>query len=110
MRWLVSHGADVNKVSGLQYGGSTALTSAAMVGQAESVRTLLELGANPHLKMKDGGTALSKAQESKNAEVVELIQAALAKTPAPAAAKPKSATGVTGGASAGSAKKPSPKP
>lgn len=99
MRWLVAHGADVNKVSGLQYGGSTALTSAAMVGNAESVRTLLELGANPRLTMKDGGTALSHAQESKNAEVVELIKAALAKAPPPAGPKP-----------AAPAKKPSPHP
>jgi ankyrin repeat protein len=106
MRWLVAHGADVNKVSGLQYGGSTALTSAAMVGNAESVRTLLELGANPHLKMKDGGTALSHAQESKNAEVVALVQAALAKAP-PAAPAPRRTAPATGAAPA---KKPSPHP
>lgn len=103
IRWLVSKGADVNKVFGLQYGGNTALTMAARVGQVESVRTLLELGANPHLKMKSGSTALSNAEESKNAEVVALIKAALAKAPPPAA-KPKA--GVTGGATAGTAKKP----
>ena len=96
MRWLVSKGAAVDKVSQLQYGGSTALGTAARVGQAESVRTLLELGANPHLKMKDGSTALSKGQESKNAEVVELIKAALARTPPPAAPKPKAARGLSG--------------
>ncbi len=113
MKWLVSKGADVNRVSQLEYGGSTALTSAASVGQADSVRLLLELGANPHLKMKDGGTALSHAIESKNSEVVELIKAALAKTPAP---KPKAA-GVAGGSATGSATtgtapptKPTPKP
>jgi len=110
MRWLVSKGAAVDKVSQLQYGGSTALGTAARVGQAESVRTLLELGANPHLKMKDGSSALSKGQESKNEEVVEMIKAALAKAPPPAASKPKAATGVTGGAKAGSVRKPSPRP
>lgn len=112
IRWLVGKGADVNKVFGLQYGGNTALTMAARVGQLESVQTLLELGANPHLKMKDGGTALSKAEESKNAEVVGLIKAALAK-PAPAgsaAARPKPAAGLSGGAKAGTSGRPSPHP
>jgi ankyrin repeat protein len=102
IRWLVSKGADVNKVFGLQYGGNTALTMAARVGQVESVRTLLELGANAHLKMKDGSTALAKAEESKNEEVVALIKAALAKAPPPAAPKPKAPAGAT--------KKPSARP
>ena len=93
IRWLVGKGADVNKVSQLEHGGRTALIDAAQVGAVESARTLLELGANPHLKMKDGGTALSYAMKSKNAEVIEMIKAALAKTPPP---KPKA--------------KPSPKP
>jgi uncharacterized protein len=109
IRWLVSKGADVNKVFGLQYGGNTALTMAARVGQAESVRTLLELGANPHLKMKDGSTALSNAEQSKNAEVVELIKAALAKAP-PAPARPKPAAGMSGDAKAGTNRAPSPRP
>jgi ankyrin repeat protein len=90
IRWLVAKGTDVNKVSQLEYGGRTALIDAAEVGQLESARTLLELGANPHLKMKDGSTALSHAQQaqSPNAELIEMIQAALAKTPAP---RPKAA-------------------
>ena len=88
IRWLVGKGADLDKVSQLEYGGRTALISAAEVGAVESARTLLELGANPHLKMKDGGTALSHALASsmKNDELIEMIKAALAKTPAP---KPK---------------------
>lgn len=109
IRWLVSKGADVNKVFGLQYGGNTALTMAARVGQADSVRTLLELGANPHLKMKDGATALGNAQESKNDEVVALIKAALAKAPPPAAG-PKRPAAATGAAKAAPVKKPTPKP
>lgn len=85
IRWLVGKGADLNKVSQLQYGGRTALVSAAEVGAVESARTLLELGANPHLKMKDGSTALSHALAAtpQNAEFVELIKAALATTPPP---------------------------
>jgi ankyrin repeat protein len=88
IRWLVGKGADVNKISQLEYGGRTALISAAEVGAVESARTLLELGANPHLKMKDGGTALSHALASsaKNDELIEMIKGALARTP-PAKAK-----------------------
>ena len=90
IRWLVAKGADVDKVSQIEYGGRTALIDAAEVGQVESARTLLELGANPRLKMKDGTTALSHAQQaqSPNAELIEMIQAALNRTPAP---KPKAA-------------------
>ena len=84
LRYLVGKGAKVNAITQLEYGGSTALTSAASVGNAASVRTLLELGADPRLKMKDGGTALSHAQESKNEEVIALIKAALAKGTPPA--------------------------
>jgi ankyrin repeat protein len=87
IRWLVGKGADVNKVSQLEYGGRTALVSAAEVGAVESARTLLELGANPHLKMKDGSTALSHALASsmKNDELIEMIKGALAKPPPPKA-------------------------
>jgi uncharacterized protein len=79
LRYLVGKGAKVNAITQLEYGGSTALTTAASVGQVALVKALLELGADPRLKMKDGGTALSHAQESKNEEVIALIQAALAK-------------------------------
>jgi ankyrin repeat protein len=87
IRWLVGKGADINKVSQLEYGGRTALISAAEVGAAESARTLLELGANPHLKMKDGSTALSHALASsmKNDELIAMIKGALAKPPPPKA-------------------------
>ena len=61
---------------------------------------LLELGANPHLKMKDGSTALSHAMKATNSspELIEMIQAALARTPAP---KPKAGA---------AARKPSARP
>ena len=87
LRYLVGKGAKVNAVTQVEYGGSTALTTAARVGQVASVTALLELGADPRLRMKDGGTALSHAQESGNEEVVALIKAALAKGK-PAARKP----------------------
>ena len=81
VRYLVGKGAKVNAVNQLEYGGTTALTTAARVGQVGTVRALLELGANPRLRMKSGATALSNAEESGNAEVIALIKAALAKKP-----------------------------
>ena len=87
IRWLVEKGAKVNKITQLEYGGSTALTTAARVGNAANVKVLLELGADPRLKMKSGATALSQAEESKDAETIALIKAALARAPA-APAKP----------------------
>jgi ankyrin repeat protein len=89
LRYLVKAGANVNKVTQLEYGGSTALTTAAAVGNVANVKVLLELGADPRLKMKDGRTALINAEASGNAETVALIKAALAKAPAKPAAKPK---------------------
>jgi ankyrin repeat protein len=87
LRFLASKGAKIDAVGQLEYGGSTALTTAARVGQVDCVRTLLELGANPALRMKDGATALSNAEQSGNAEVVALIKEALAKAPARKSAK-----------------------
>lgn len=89
LRYLVGKGAKVNAVGQIEYGGTTALTTAARVGQVASVKTLLELGADPRLKMKGGATALSNAQQSGNEEVIALIKAALAR-PLPAKAPAKS--------------------
>ncbi len=89
LRWLVAKGAKVNKITQLEYGGTTALTTAARVGNAENVRVLLDLGADPRLKMKSGATALSNAQESGDAETIALVKAALAKPAAPPKAPPK---------------------
>jgi ankyrin repeat protein len=84
VRYLVKAGARVNRITQLEYGGQTPLTGAAGMGQVATVKALLELGADPSLKMKDGGTALSNAKENGNPEVVALITAALAR-PRPAA-------------------------
>ena len=93
VRYLVKAGAKVNKITQLEYGGQTPLTGAAMMGQVGTVKALLELGADPALKMKDGATALSNAKENGNQEVIALITAALAKPARPARAaapaKPK---------------------
>jgi ankyrin repeat protein len=88
VRYLVGKGAKVNAITQIEYGGTTALTTAARVGQTGSVKALLEMGADPRLVMKDGATALSNAQASGNEEVVALIKAALAR---PTPAKPRAA-------------------
>jgi ankyrin repeat protein len=87
LRFLASNGARIDAIGQLEYGGSTALTTASRTGQVDCVRTLLELGANPALKMKDGATALSNAEQSGNADVLALIKEALAKAPARKSAK-----------------------
>jgi ankyrin repeat protein len=95
IQFLVKAGAKVDKISQLEYGGSTALTTAVSVSQVECIRELLAQGANPTLKMKDGSTALSKAKEAGNPEIVALLEAAAAKfkpkpgaAPAPPVKKP----------------------
>jgi hypothetical protein len=53
----------------------TALMLAAWAGRAESVTTLLELGADPHAKDADGVTAMDKAQEKGHTRIAELLSA-----------------------------------
>jgi ankyrin repeat protein len=90
IRFLVKAGAKVNNVTQLEYGGSTPLTTAVTVGQTECVKELLAQGANPSLKMKDGATAISKAKEAGNTELLALLSAATPKAaPRPPAAPTK---------------------
>jgi ankyrin repeat protein len=90
IRFLVKAGAKVNNVTQLEYGGSTPLTTAVTVGQADCVKELLAQGANPALKMKDGSTAISKAKEAGNTELLALLSAAAPKVaPRPPAAPAK---------------------
>jgi uncharacterized protein len=90
LQFLLGHGAKVNKIGQLEYGGQTALTSAAGRSQVACVKALLAAGADPHIKMQDGRTALSMAQETGNQEVIALLKEALAKPPARAPARPRS--------------------
>lgn len=77
MRFLVAHGADVNH--GAKSGEQTALISAVLGAQVESVKTLIELKADVNAKMKDGTTALKLAQKGDQEEIVALLVAAGAK-------------------------------
>ena len=75
---LISHGADINSRT-IVDNQITPLMEAAWFGHVDSVRCLLELGANPSLKNKpgmDGGggmTARDYAVEDKHQDVVDML-------------------------------------
>ena len=69
---LLEKGAAVDVQGTLE--GFTALMTAAAEGQTEVVRLLLEHGADPGLKDKDGDTAASFARENGHTAVVELLE------------------------------------
>ena len=78
---LIEAGADINYVCrGItDYYSYTALMWAAEDGVTESVKILLENGADIHAKNKNGRTALDLAMNNQHTEVVQLLQAAGAK-------------------------------
>lgn len=59
--------------------GATPLMLAASLGKTEAVSLLLRRGANPMLTDKAGRTALSRAEENQNADLVKLLEAARVK-------------------------------
>lgn len=59
-------GADVNAASPID--GKTALFRAAVFGQADSVRALLDRGADPAARGNDGRTALETVAEARHDE------------------------------------------
>ena len=78
---LIEAGADINYVCrGItDYYSYTALMWAAEDGVTESVKILLENGADIHAKNKRGKTALDLAMTNQHTEIVQLLQAAGAK-------------------------------
>jgi ankyrin repeat protein len=77
IRFLVKRGADVNH--GAKRGEQTALISAILGAQIESVKALIELKADVNAKMKDGTTPLKLARKGDQEEIVALLEAAGAK-------------------------------
>ncbi len=71
-RILLGHGADLNRKSGDR--GNTALMDAAVLGDVEMVRELLDAGADMNVKSKNGQTALMLAVgEGRDSIAEELI-------------------------------------
>lgn len=72
IRKLVKHGAAVEGAPGAQ----TPLMAAAMFGQAEAAKLLVELGADPHRRLEGGQNAIELAAGQGNAELAKLLKSA----------------------------------
>ena len=77
VKLILDKKVDVNVVDKAQ--GFSALTFALTNENVEVVKVLLDGGANPNLKSKEGTTMLEFAKKGKNAEIVKLLQDAGAK-------------------------------
>jgi uncharacterized protein len=69
---LLDHGAPIDAPD--RESGATALMIAASLGRAAAVAVLLRRGANPLLRDHAGHTALDRAREAQNGDVVKLLQ------------------------------------
>lgn len=78
LKELIDKGTPLN---GLDQFGHSALTEACYGGKTEVVKLLLEKGADPNIKKSDGETPLSLANGQKHAEIVALLNDAIAKQP-----------------------------
>lgn len=76
VKQLMDKGTPVN---GLDEFGHTALTEASWNGFAETVKLLLDHGANPSITKSDGETPLSLATGKKHQAIVDLLNQANAK-------------------------------
>jgi hypothetical protein len=71
LQLLLDHGAKVDARDGF---GSTALWMAAAGNHVAGARVLLQRGANPNVRVKDGRSALDEARRSKNQVLVRLLK------------------------------------
>ena len=69
VRVLVSKGANVN----YKHGGWTVLMFVAREGHTEVARILLENGADPNAKGRDGTSALTIAAEQGHVDIIKLL-------------------------------------
>ena len=72
MKRLVNLGADPNRK--LNEHGLTILMLSIVMGQYDSVKTLVALGANVKTKASDGTTALQLAKQSGRNDIVDILQ------------------------------------
>jgi ankyrin repeat protein len=72
MKLLLQNGADVNCIGDEL--GETPLMAAAQMGHEEALKMLLEQGAYPNIKQKEGKTALSIALEYQQPAIAALLQ------------------------------------
>lgn len=84
---MLTVGVDVNVAGKHQ---RTPLMAAVKFDRVETVRALVNHGANPELKNEDGETALAMAKSRGNSEIIAVLEAPPA--PAPATTPPQSAT------------------
>jgi hypothetical protein len=71
---LLNNGAAIDAPD--RESGATPLMIAASLGRAGAVAMLLRRGANPLLRDHAGHTALDRAREAQNSDVVKLLQSA----------------------------------
>lgn len=76
LKSLIDKGTPVN---GLDQFGHTALTEAVWNGFAETVKLLLDKGADPTIKKSDGETPLNLANGKKNQTIIDLLNQAISK-------------------------------
>jgi ankyrin repeat protein len=76
LKALIDKGTPVN---GLDKFGHSALTETCFSGKTDVVKLLLEKGADPTIKKSDGATPLSLAEGEKHADIVKLLNDAIAK-------------------------------
>jgi len=73
MRWLLDHGADPNTLCGDEQ--ETALHAAARINRRKDLaRLLLDAGADPGIRRKDGRTAYTLALRAGNSGFLELLK------------------------------------
>jgi ankyrin repeat protein len=69
---LLDHGAGIDERE--RESGATALMMAASMGRLEVVKVLLKRGANRWIKDKAGHTALERARDGENEDIVKLLE------------------------------------
>jgi ankyrin repeat protein len=80
IKLLIEHGARIDAVD--RESGATPLMVAASMGRTEALETLLKRGADPHIKDRNGKTALDRAREAGFHEAQTVLEEALKTTTA----------------------------